>query len=243
MDKEQTLIDHLIDLKRCLVRSLWIVLVGFCACIYFSENIFELIRAPILPFLGEAKGLVFTAPIDKFIAHIKVSLLAGTILTSPFWLHQVWQFISPGLYEKEKKIGIYFIFFGTLLFLMGVVFVYKLVYPMAFKYLLTFGGDVDKPMITINEYLSFFITTTLMFGLAFEMPLVLVVLGMLGIIDAQLLRAKRRAAIMLIAVLAAIITPPDAVSMLSLMIPLILLFEGSIFLVQWLQRKDVPVLR
>lgn len=239
MDKEQSLIEHLIDLRRCLTRSLWIILIGFCLCIYFSEHIFAFIRAPILPYLSGASGLVFTAPIDKFVAHIKVSLLAGTILTCPFWLYQVWLFISPGLYEKEKRIGIYFILFGTLLFLTGVTFVYKLVYPMAFKYLLTFGGTTDTPMITISEYLSFFITTTLMFGLAFEMPLILVVLAMLGLIDAQFLRAKRRVAIMVIAILSAVITPPDAISMLSLMIPLYVLYELSIFLVLWIQQKRI----
>lgn len=110
---------------------------------------------------------------------------------------------------------------------------------MAFKYLLTFGGTTDTPMITISEYLSFFITTTLMFGLAFEMPLILVVLAMLGLIDAQFLRAKRRVAIMVIAILSAVITPPDAISMLSLMIPLYVLYELSIFLVLWIQQKRI----
>lgn len=235
-EKEQSLIEHLIDLKKHLVRILFIVAIGFCLCIYFSEYIFDFIRQPIVPFLG-GTGLVFTAPIDKFMAHIQVSMLAGIILTCPFWLYQVWQFIAPGLYYSERKIGIYFIFFGTVLFLLGVLFVYKLVYPMAFKYLLTFGGDIDKPMITISEYLSFFITTTLLFGCAFELPLIIVVLGMLGIVDDQFLREKRRMAIMVLAILSAVITPPDAVSMLAMLVPLVILYEISIIIVQRILKK------
>jgi len=235
--KEQTFIDHLIDLKKCVINTLLIIVLGFCACIYFSESIFNFIRAPITPYLGEMGGLVFTAPIDKFMAYIKVSFLAGAIVTCPFWLYQIWNFIAPGLYRHEKKLAAYFIFFGSILFAAGVLFVYKLVYPMAFKYLLTFGSEIDKPMITINEYLSFFITTTLLFGLAFEMPLIIVVLAMLGVIDDQFLREKRRMAIMLIAVLAAIITPPDAVSMLSMLAPMMLLYEMSILIVKYVVKK------
>jgi sec-independent protein translocase protein TatC len=234
---EQTLTDHLRDLRSCLIRSIFIILFGFVLCIYFSEEIFNFIRAPILPYLGSVGGLVFTAPIDKFMAHLKVSALAGAVLTCPFWLHQVWLFISPGLYKHEKKIGVYFIFFGTFLFLLGVLFVYKLVYPMAFKYLLTFGGEADKPMITINEYLSFFINTTLLFGLSFELPLILVVLGALGLIDHEFLRKKRRMAIMIIAVACAVITPPDAVSVLSMLAPMLLLYEISILLVKYFSKN------
>jgi sec-independent protein translocase protein TatC len=108
---------------------------------------------------------------------------------------------------------------------------------MAFKYLLTFGSEVDKPMITISEYLGFFITTTLLFGAAFEMPLVIVVMAMLGIIDDQFLRDKRRVAIMIIAIISAIITPPDAVSMLAMLAPMLLLYEISILVVKYMVKK------
>jgi sec-independent protein translocase protein TatC len=227
----QTFIEHLIDLRRCIVRSLWFIVIGFAVSLYFSDRIFDVIRAPILPYLGQAGGLVFTAPVDKFTAHIKVSLLSGAIVTCPFWLYQVWQFVAPGLYKHEKKAAVYFIFFGTILFLAGVLFVYMLIFPMAFKYLLTFGGTVDKPMITITEYVSFFVMTTLMFGAAFEMPLILVVLAMVGLVDDKFLRAKRKIAVFILAVVSAIITPPDALSMLSMLAPLMLLYEISIIVV------------
>jgi len=226
----QSFIEHLVDLRRCIIRSAWIIILGFAVCVYFSDKIFDIIRAPIMPYLPEG-GLVFTAPIDKFTSYLKVSFMAGAIITCPGWLYQVWLFVAPGLYKKEKKMATYFIFFGSLLFVIGVLFVYKIVYPMAFKYLLTFGSTVDKPMITITEYLSFFITTTLIFGLAFEMPLILAILATMGVVDDSMLRSKRRVAYMIIAVLAAVITPPDAISMLSMLGPMILLYEISILIV------------
>jgi len=231
-DGTQTFIEHLVDLRTCIIRSAWIIIIGFAICVYFSDKIFDVIRAPIAPYLGgSGGGLVFTAPVDKFMSYLKVSFLAGALLTCPAWLYQVWLFVAPGLYKKEKKMAVYFIFFGSSLFALGVLFVYKIVYLMAFKYLLTFGSTVDRPMITITEYLSFFITTTLIFGLAFEMPLILAVLASLGVIDDKLLRAKRRLAYMIIAVIAAVITPPDAISMLSMLGPMFLLYEGSILIV------------
>ncbi len=232
----QTLIEHLVDLRRCIVRSLWIILFGFVASFYFSGQIFELIRHPIMRYLPEG-GLVFTHPTEKFLAYIKVSFLSGAVVTCPLWIYQIWRFVAPGLYKHEKKMAMKFIFYGSILFLCGVAFVYEIIFPLAFKYLLTFGNTIDKPMITISEYLSFFIMTTLMFGLAFEMPLILVVLAMMDIIDDKFLRAKRRMAIFVLAILAAIITPPDAISMLSMLGPLVLLYEISIFAVTRVTKK------
>jgi sec-independent protein translocase protein TatC len=234
---EQPFIEHLIDLRKCIIRSLWIILFGFAACFAFKEQLFEIIRAPILPYLGPDGHLVFTAPIDKFTAYIKVCFLAGVIFTCPLWLYQVWSFVAPGLYKKERRMAANFIISGSVLFILGVLFVYKIVYPMAFQYLLTFGGEADKPMITITEYLSFFMTTTLIFGAAFEMPLILVLLAIVGLIDDQFLRSKRRMAILIIAVISAIITPPDAISMLAMLAPMILLYEISILIVARIAKK------
>ena len=214
-----------------LIRSLWIIMIGFAVTLIFREELFAIIRAPIAPYLPN-NGLVFTAPSDKFVAYIKVCFLGSVFITCPLWLYQVWLFIAPGLYKHEKRLALYFIFFGSLLFMSGTVFVYKLIFPMAFKYLLTFGGTVDTPMITINEYLEFFMMTTLVFGIAFEMPLILVVLGMMGVIDEKMLKSQRRLAVMGLAVLSAVVTPPDAMSMLSLLLPLLFLYEISIILVK-----------
>ena len=226
--QEQSLVEHLSDLRSCLIRSIIGILIGFGVCWTFSSEIFSFIRGPITPFLKEG-GLVFTHPMDKFMAHVKVSLLAGIITTCPYWVYQIWRFISPGLYAKEKKYGLSFIFFGTTLFLSGVSFVYFIVFPMAFQFLLLFGDSTDIAMITIKDYLSFFSTVTLVFGAAFEMPLILTILGMMGVIDHHFLRTRRRLAIVALAAMSAIITPPDVISMLAMMVPLIFLYELSIW--------------
>ncbi len=237
VNQQQTLVEHLTDLRKSLLRSVIAVLIGFAGSWIFSEFLFDLIRQPIAPFLKEG-GLVFTAPMDKFLAHIKVSLLAGIIVTCPFWIYQIWRFIAPGLYDNEKKYGVGFIFSGSFLFLTGVCFVYYIVFPMAFDFLMNFGGGTDSAMITIGEYLSFFTTTTLVFGAAFEMPLILTILGMMGVIDHHFLASKRRYAIVILAALSAFITPPDVISMFAMLIPLALLYELSILLVKFFGTKN-----
>ena len=235
---EESLVDHLAVLRGCLIRALIAIAVGFCACWYFSERIFDFIRGPIMPYLKQtAGGLVFTAPMDKFMAHIKVSAFSGVIFSSPYWMYEIWKFIAPGLYKEEKKYGIGFISFGTFLFLTGISFVYYIVYPAAFGFLMQFGGATDTPMITISEYLSFFTTTTLVFGLAFEMPLIFTILGMMGVVSSEFLADKRRYAIVLLAVMSALVTPPDVISMGLMMIPMVLLYESSILLVRVFGKK------
>jgi sec-independent protein translocase protein TatC len=195
-----------------------------------TDQIMNWIRKPIAPYLPEG-GLIFTGVMDKFMAHIKVAAMSGIVLSCPFWIYQIWQFVAPGLYKHEKRYAISFIGFGSALFLMGVSFVYFMVYPAAFQFLMTFGGGVDKPMISIAEYLSFFTMTTLMFGFSFELPLVLVLMAMLGFIDTKFLKDKRRYAVVVLAVISAVLTPPDLISMLMMLVPLLLLYESAIWIV------------
>ncbi|MCE3009436.1 MAG: twin-arginine translocase subunit TatC [Proteobacteria bacterium] len=234
---KQTLIEHLTELRSRLIRIAWGIFLGLIVCYYFSEKIFEVVRAPILPYLPEG-GLVFTGPADKFIAHIKVSIFGGILLTTPFWLYQIWSFVSPALYKKEKRIALGFILSGSLLFILGVLFSYYLMLPTAFEFLLGFGGTMDKPMITIDAYLSFFLMTSLAFGLSFELPLVLVLLGMFGVVSSSFLSKNRRYAALVLAFVAAIVTPqPDAFSMLMMLLPLMALYEISVGLVRFFEKK------
>jgi sec-independent protein translocase protein TatC len=231
--EKQSITGHLEDLRHRLIAVSWILLGGFAACYGFSERIFNFLRAPILPFLpAEDKSLHFTGVFEKFMAHVKVSFLAGVALTSPFWLYQVWKFIAPGLYARERKMAVSFVTAGIALFFGGSAFAYYVVFPMAFHFLIGFGGDTDKPMITINEYLEFVFKFFLAFGVTFEIPVVLTFLGMMGLIDYKFLRKNRRWAIVILAVVSAVVTPPDVVSMLALLAPLILLYEISIILVK-----------
>jgi sec-independent protein translocase protein TatC len=233
---EQSLIEHLTELRIRLIRTAYIIAIGSILGWIYSEQLFWVIRQPIAPYLPDT-GLIYTGITDKFVAYLKIAVLGGTMLTCPLWLYQVWAFIAPGLYRKEKRYGIGFLTIGTGLFLSGAVFVYYLVYPMAFKYLLNFGDINDKPMITIDNYISFFLMTTLVFGVCFELPLILVVLGLLGIIDAKFLREKRRYAVVVLAILSAVVTPPDLMSMFFLLVPLLALYEISIILVRIFETK------
>ncbi len=232
--EQMSLVEHLTELRYRLVKAFQGIIVGVGVSVYYSEEILAVIRRPVLKHLGPNGGLVFTGVMDKFMAHIKVGVLGGVILTCPYWLYHVWKFISPGLYKHERRYIAGFIIAGTVLFMTGVCFVYFLVYPAAFEYLFTIGGDVDKPMITIQEYLGFFTMTTIMFGMAFELPVVLMVMAMMGIIDAAFLKAKRRYAMVILSVVAAVLTPPDGLSMIMMLVPLLGLYESSIWLIHFL---------
>lgn len=231
--------DHLAELRVRIIKVLVIFMGGFGACYGFSEKLFNVLRAPIVPYLPDgAKGLHYIGVFEKFMAHIKVSFLGGVFLTSPLWLYQVWKFIAPGLYAREKKYILWFLVSAVFLFLAGAAFAYYIVLPFAFKFLISFGGDVDKPLITISEYLDFILKFFLGFGVMFELPVILTFLGMMGVVDAPFLRKNRRWAILLMAIMSAIITPPDAVSMLALLVPLTALYELSIFLVKIFAPKE-----
>ncbi len=234
--KNQTMLEHLVELRDRIKKALWFVLIGTAATYSVSEKVFNFMRAPIEKYLPSG-GLVFTGPADKFIAHLKISFFGGVILSCPFWFYQIWNFIAPGLYKNEKKYTLGFLFSAVTLFLVGCAFAYFIALPFAFEFLLGFGGTVDKPMITIDQYMSFFLFTTLMFGVSFEMPLVIVLLGMMGLVSAKFLREKRRYAMMGIAIVSSIITPPDAMSMLLMLIPMMILYEISIIIVRFFEKK------
>lgn len=231
-----TLTDHLAELRDRLIKSAWAIAATTALCLVFSEQLFGLVRHPIAHHLPGG-GLVFTNPMDKFLAHMKLALVCGIIFACPAWIYQVWRFVAPGLYAHERKYSVAFVFSGIVLFLTGVSFAYFLVLPMAFEFLFNFGGSVDKPLITITEYLSFFSTMILVFGASFELPLILVILGVLGLVSSQTLREKRRYAIVALATLSAVITPPDVLSMMMLLIPMAILYEISILVVRLVERK------
>ncbi len=243
MDKDSIstpLWDHLRELRQRLVRSLLSLLPAFFICWFFSDHILNFLRRPIQPFLKNTDGaLIFTAPMSAFMAHLQVSFFSALVCSSPFWLSQLWLFISPGLYKKEKKVFIVFLTMGVVLFFTGVLFAYFVVCPIMFSVLMGFGGGMAQPFITISNYLSFIIRLALTFGLMFEMPLVLALLCRSGVLSPVLLKKYRRHAFLLLAVLSAFITPPDVMSMLLLLFPLILLYEFSVWLVSFMATENV----
>lgn len=239
-DEGFTLVDHLTELRDRLIKSAWSIAITTGLCFIFHDEIFTLVRHPVSDYLPGG-GLVFLNPMDNFVAHMKLSAVAGIILACPLWIYQVWMFVAPGLYSHEKKYSMSFMVAGVGLFIAGVSFAYFLVLPMAFKFLFSFGSGVDKPLITVTEYMSFFSTMILVFGGAFELPLILVILGVLGLVSSQTLRDKRRYAIVVLATFSAVVTPPDVLSMLMLLVPLAVLYEISVIVVRLVERKrQVP---
>lgn len=228
---------HLTELRKRVLNSFLSLLPAFVLCWFFSEAILDFLRKPLQPFLsGTQGGLIFTAPMDKVIAHLQVAFFASIFLSSPYWLSQIWCFISPGLYKKEKKLFVFFCLTGTLLFILGLCFAYFIVFPILFSVLMNFGSGIDQPFITIKNYLYFIIRFSLILGFVFEMPLIIVLLCRSGVISVEILKKYRRQAILCLSILSAIITPPDVLTLLLLLFPLIGLYELSIYLARFLKK-------
>ena len=236
-------LDHLEELRRRIIYSIISVAVGFCVCWWKVERIYDVMQRPIMDALksnGMAEKLVYLNPTEPFNLYLKIAALAGLFLTSPFVLYQVWMFISPGLYRKEKKYVVPFMVSTITLFAAGGYFGYKIVYPAALTFLINFGKQF-QPMITIGEYTSLFLSIILGMGLIFEMPILVFFLSLMGIISAGFMWKNFRYSILVIFIVAAIVTPTtDILNMCIFAAPMIALYAVSIG-VAWLvhpkQRK------
>jgi sec-independent protein translocase protein TatC len=216
--------------------------VGFVLCYAFADSIFNVLASPLIKVMPAGGSLIFTSVAEAFFTYMKVAFIAGLILTSPFVLYQVWAFVAPGLYQKEKKYVVPFVLGGSLFFALGVLFGYFIAIPIGFKFLLSYATDFIKPMPSMKEYLSFSIKFLLAFGLVFEFPVVLVLLARIGVIDAKMLARRRKYAILLIFIFAAAVTPsPDLVSQVLMALPLIGLYELSILLSKIFGKKSSPI--
>jgi sec-independent protein translocase protein TatC len=232
---QMSFIEHIEELRRRIIWSLLAVFVCFIPAYAFSKRLFDVIMKPIINSLPEGSTLIFTRPAEGFTTYLKVSFFAALILAFPFVLYQAWRFIAPALYKHEKQIVVPFIFFGTVFFAAGASFCYFIAAPPAFKFLLSeYSSEYVRAFPTIGDALSFFMSLILGFGLVFEFPLVVFVLARLGIVNSQTLRSKRKYAILISGIAAAVITPTtDAVSMMFMLVPLLLFYELGI-LVAWI---------
>lgn len=217
---------HLQDLRKRLIISLLSVIVCFICCFSFHEFIFKLVQLPIQEaFQSGIKGkLIQVAPAEYLFVAIKVSFFAAFILAIPIVFWQLWLFVAPGLYKHEKKLILPFVFFGSIMFAIGLAFCYEIVFPLIIRYVLAFGNDVVEANISSNEYLAFFIRIMLAFGFVFELPVMAFFLGKVGLITDGTLKKYFRYAVVLIFVVAAIVTPPDVVSQLLLALPMVILY-------------------
>src|SRR6266576_482609 len=222
-------LDHLEELRKRIIYSIVSVVVGFFACWGYREQMYGIMQKPN----GMAEKLVYLNPTEPFNLYLKVSALAGLFLTSPFVLYQVWMFISPGLYRKEKRYVVPFMVSTIALFSAGGYFGYRFVYPYALTFLIDFGKQF-QPMITIGEYTSLFLSIILGMGLIFEMPILVFFLALMGIVSAGFMWKNFRYAILVIFIIAAIVTPTtDILNMCIFAAPMIGLYGVSIG-VAWL---------
>ena len=225
---KMSFLDHLDELRKRLVHIAIYLAGGFLASWYFSKQIYDFLAIPITKSLPPGVKLAYTNPTDPFTLYMKVALLCSVFLTLPLTLYEVWKFIAPGLYRKEKKYILPFIFCSILLFLSGASFCYYVVLPSAFKFLIELGASFT-PMIRIDEYLDLTNTMLLGFGAIFEMPVITAFLSIFGLVTAKFLCKKFQYALVAIVALAAIISPTqDAFNLLLWSAPMVLLYIISI---------------
>lgn len=239
-DKPRDLLYHLKDLRQCLIVSILSILISFCIFYPFSEKLFGYLVLPLTNLLKEAeitRKLIYTGVSEVFLTYIKVSLLFSLFFSSPIICYQLWKFIAPGLYKKEKLIFILLLVFPPLLFFGGAIFSYKVVFPLAYRFFLSFetvtvSGVPIQLEARVSECFSFILHLLMAFGLSFQMPIIICLIGWAGLLRYETLLEKWRYAILIIAILSAIITPPDLFSMVALMVPLMGLYGLSLFLLR-----------
>ncbi|HEV2273522.1 MAG TPA: twin-arginine translocase subunit TatC [Acidobacteriaceae bacterium] len=226
-----SLLEHLEELRRRIIHSALYLVASFFICYTFREKIYGFMQQPIVTALKAHHldtQLVYLNPVDIFNLYIKISFLAGAILAAPFVLYQVWLFISPGLYQKEKKYIVPFMAATVGLFLTGAFFGYHYVYPGALDFLIGYSSQF-KPMVTVGEYTDLFMTVILGLGITFELPILVFFLALFGLVSARWLWSNIRYAVLLIFIVAAIITPtPDILTMCVFAAPMLLLYLLSI---------------
>ncbi len=223
---------HIAELRSRLIKIVVIYFIFFVIAFVFWRHIFAWMSEPLLQALKLEKHgeIIFTGLAEPFFTAVKISLFAGFFFSLPFILYQIWAFVAPGLYENEKKLILPFVFWGTIMFVLGAAFAYYVVFPIGFKVLITFGGSQFTAMPKMSEYVSFFGKLMLGFGIAFEMPVVTYFLAKLGLVTDRTLIDFSRYAIVVIFILAAVLTPPDLFSQLAMSVPLLVLYGVSIII-------------
>ena len=236
-ETQAPLLDHLIELRTRLMRCVLALAIAFGVCLYFARPIFALLVQPLADAFPEGEGrLVYTKLYEAFFVEIKVALFAAFLVSFPIIANQLWAFVAPGLYAKEKKAFLPFLFATPILFAAGASLAYFVVMPTAFTWFLGFEGETagltQEALPAMGDYLDLVMHFILAFGISFLLPVLLLLLNRAGIVTREQLSGARRYVIVGIFIVAAIATPPDVVSQLILAVPLMILFEGSLLLMR-----------
>lgn len=236
---EMSFLDHLEDLRGALLRSIVAVLIASIFCFMFAGDLFLLLTSPLMEAF-DGKKLIGTGPAEAFIVKLKVSLLAGVVLASPYSFYQAWNFISPGLLEGEKNFAVPFVLASSFFFFSGIIFCYFVIFPFAFNFFYSeFSSISIEPTIKIGEYLTFAIKLILVFGVVFELPVMTFLLARLGILTHQWLINQGRYSILIIFVVAALLTPPDLATQILLALPLMLIYGICIGVAWFVEEKII----
>ena len=241
MSKEESKLPfttHLEELRRRLIYAVVAIVLAAIIAFLFAKQLFYFLAQPLVKILPANQPMIFTALTEAFFTYFKVALLAGFFLASPVVFYQLWKFIAPGLYEHEKKFVIPFVISATVFFILGGAFAYYIVFPFGFKFFLGFSTDYLKLLPKMNEYFSLSLKLIFAFGIVFEMPVITFFLAKMGVVNGEMLSSKRRYAIVLVFVVAALLTPPDVGTQLLMAGPLILLYEVSVWVARIFGRKS-----
>ena len=235
--KEQSFIDHLIELRNRLVRIVLGIVLVLAALLPFTQTIYTQTAKPLMEMLPAGATMIATGVVSPFLVPIKLVLLLSVVLSLPYTLYQVWAFVAPGLYKHEKSLIAPLVISSVLLFYCGMAFAYFVVFPMVFKYMVMTTPVGVAMMTDISQYLDFIIAVFLAFGLAFETPVVTYLLVLTGMVTPEALAAKRRYVFVGAFIIGAILTPPDVISQTLLAIPMYLMFEIGLLLARFTLKR------
>lgn len=236
-DAQETFLSHLIELRQRLVRCLLAFAMACIPALYFSAELYDVLAMPLISSLPQGSRMIATGVITPFLIPMKIAFMAAFVATLPVTLYQAWAFVAPGLYSHEKRLALPLVVSSTILFIVGMLFCYFIVFGKVFAFIASFAPKSISVAPDIEAYFNFVLGMFLAFGLAFEVPVVVVVLVLTGLVSVEQLREWRGYVIVAIFVVAAVVTPPDVVSQIALALPMCLLYELGIIVGNMVQRR------
>ena len=234
---EGTLISHLLELRDRLLRALIAIFIVFVPLVFFSNDLFTLVARPLIEKLPEGTSLIATSVVAPFMTPLKLALIAAIFVAMPYVLYQIWGFVAPGLYRREKRFALPLFASSVVLFYVGVAFAYFIVFPLMFGFLTTTTPEGVLMMTDISSYLDFTLLLFFAFGIAFEVPIAVVLLASTGLVKVETLQKNRGYVLLGIFVVAAFLTPPDAISQSFMAVPMYILYELGILFARYLARN------